>query len=69
MMINTVNEELLAPPTGVYRELNAFLLDGSWRHHPGVCPAHVVCHESGTVIFEAKDGAYEPIGEEDILNL
>ena len=23
--------------------------------------------ESGTVIFEAKDGAYEPIGEEDIL--
>ena len=29
----------------------------------------LVCHESGTVIFEAKDGAYEPIGEEDILNL
>ena len=25
--------------------------------------------ESGTVIFEAKDGAYEPIGEEDILKL
>ena len=23
--------------------------------------------ESGTVIFEAKDGAYEPIGPEDIL--
>ena len=23
--------------------------------------------ESGTVIFEAKDGPYEPIGEEDIL--
>ena len=29
----------------------------------------LVCHESGTVIFEAKDGAYEPIGGEDILNL
>ena len=29
----------------------------------------LVCHESGTVIFEAKDGAYEPIGEEDILYL
>lgn len=25
--------------------------------------------ESGTVIFEAKDGAYEPISPEDILNL
>ena len=25
--------------------------------------------ESGTVILEVKDGAYEPIGEEDILNL
>lgn len=24
-------------------------------------------HESGTVIFEAKDGPYEPISEEDIL--
>ena len=29
----------------------------------------LVCHESGTVIFEAKDGAYEPIGEEDILTV
>ena len=27
----------------------------------------LVALESGTVIFEAKDGAYEPIGEEDIL--
>lgn len=25
--------------------------------------------ESGTVIFEAKDGAYEPIREEDILTI
>jgi len=25
------------------------------------------CLESGTVLFEAKDGRYEPIGEEDIL--
>ena len=23
--------------------------------------------ESGTIIFEAKDGAYEPLGDEDIL--
>lgn len=27
----------------------------------------LVALESGTVIFEAKDGAYLPIGEEDIL--
>lgn len=26
------------------------------------------CLESGTVIFEAKDGAYEPLGEENVLN-
>lgn len=26
-------------------------------------------HESGTVIFEAKDCPYEPIGEEDILSI
>lgn len=25
--------------------------------------------ESGSVIFEAKDGAYQPISEEDILNI
>jgi len=27
------------------------------------------CLESGTVLFEAKDGAYEPLGPEDILSL
>lgn len=27
------------------------------------------CLESGTVIVEMKDGAYEPIGEEDILQI
>ena len=25
--------------------------------------------EEGTIIFEAKDGAYEPLAEEDILNM
>ena len=29
----------------------------------------LVCHESGTVIFEAKDGAYEPITADDILQI
>ena len=27
------------------------------------------CLESSTVLFEAKDGAYEPLGPEDILSL
>lgn len=27
------------------------------------------CLESGTVLFEAKDGKYEPLGPEDILSL
>ena len=27
----------------------------------------VECLESGSVLFESKDGAYEPLGEEDIL--
>ena len=27
------------------------------------------CLESGTVILECKDGKYEPLGEEDIMNL
>lgn len=29
----------------------------------------IVSLESGTVIFEAKDGAYEPLSQEDILNV
>lgn len=27
------------------------------------------CLECGTVLFEAKDGAYEPLGEEDIMEI
>lgn len=26
------------------------------------------CLESGTVLFEAKDGAYEPLGEREVMN-
>jgi cupin fold WbuC family metalloprotein len=29
----------------------------------------LVCHESGTVILECKDGAYEPTGPKDILSV
>lgn len=28
---------------------------------------NLVCLESGTVLFEAKDGAWEPLSEEDVL--
>ena len=34
---------------------------------PAGCWHKIVSLEAGTVIFEAKDGAYEPIGSEDIL--
>ena len=27
------------------------------------------CLESGTVVFEGKDGKYKPLGPEDILSL
>ena len=42
----------------------------------GPCPIYVVpqgmwhnteCLESGTILFEAKDGRYEPLAEKDIL--
>jgi cupin fold WbuC family metalloprotein len=28
----------------------------------------LVCLESGSVLFESKDGAYAPLGEEEIMN-
>lgn len=34
---------------------------GSWHNSESL--------ESGTIIFEAKDGAYEPLSGEDILNI
>lgn len=29
----------------------------------------LICQESGTVIYESKDGAYEPISDNDILKV
>lgn len=29
----------------------------------------LVCHESGTVILECKDGVYQPLSEDDILSM
>lgn len=57
-----------SPEDGSQRMLNAL--------EPGVVPGMTIAKgqwhklvslESGTVIFEAKDGPYEPIGAEDIL--
>lgn len=36
---------------------------------PAGCWHKIISLEQGTVIFEAKDGAYEPLSEEDILSL
>ena len=56
--------------------LAAGALDGEGV--PGAVPGMTItkgqwhrieCLESGTVIFEAKDGAYLPIGEEDVLSM
>ena len=56
--------------------LAAGALDGEGV--PGAVPGMTIakghwhrieCLESGTVIFEAKDGPYEPIGPEDVLSM
>lgn len=54
-------------------------LTNSWILKPGTdcvgchIPAgqwhNLECLESGTVLFEAKDGAWEPLQEDDILNI
>ena len=56
--------------------LAAGALDGEGV--PGAVPGMTIakgqwhrieCLESGTVIFEAKDGPYEPIGPEDVMSM
>ena len=44
-------------PGGIVLNIEA----GQWHN--------LKCFESGTVLLEVKDGAYEPIGPEDILNV
>lgn len=43
--------------------------DQSILHIPAGMWHHLECLEAGTVIFEAKDGAYRPICEEDIMKI
>lgn len=53
---NLVNQYLVNPEEGVY---GVHIPSGQWHT--------LVVIETGTVIFEVKDGPYAPLGEEDIL--
>ena len=52
-------ERMLMKPDSEYCGVNIEV--GRWHR--------IVSLEPGTVIFEAKDGAYEPLSQEDILNV
>jgi cupin fold WbuC family metalloprotein len=51
-----VEQHLISPKQGVY---GVHIPAGQWHT--------LEVKESGTVIFEVKDGPYAPLGEEDIL--
>lgn len=51
-----VEQHLISPEQGVY---GVHIPAGQWHT--------LEVKESGTVIFEVKDGPYAPLGEEDIL--
>jgi cupin fold WbuC family metalloprotein len=53
---NLVNQYLVNPEEGVY---GVHIPSGQWHT--------LEVMETGTVIFEVKDGPYAPLGEEDIL--
>lgn len=55
---NVTERVLMKPGSGCYG-VNIEL--GRWHR--------IVSLEPGTIIFEAKDGAYEPLSPEDILNV
>jgi cupin fold WbuC family metalloprotein len=55
---NLVNQYLVNPEEGVY---GVHIPSGQWHT--------LEVMETGTVIFEVKDGPYAPLGEEDILDV
>ncbi|MBR1652836.1 MAG: WbuC family cupin fold metalloprotein [Alloprevotella sp.] len=55
----TENERVLLDANGEPRMLN--VERDRWHS--------LVCKEGGSVLFESKDGPYQPLGEDDILNL
>lgn len=54
-----ITDELVMEPCGQYAMVQ--IEAGQWHS--------LEVLEEGTVIFEAKDGAYEPLSEEDILKI
>ena len=54
-----VTEEVVMEPGGNYPMIH--IAAGQWHS--------LEVLEEGTVIFEAKDGAWEPLGEEDIMTI
>lgn len=52
-----ITHELLMRPNGTHSIIQ--LEKGQWHS--------LKCIEEGTIIFEAKDGAYFPLGEEDVM--
>jgi len=55
---NVIGEWVCAPNTNC---IGMNIPAGQWHN--------LVCLEPGTVLFEAKDGAWEPLGEEDVLQI
>lgn len=55
---NVIGEWVCAPNTNC---IGINVPMGQWHN--------LECLESGTVLFEAKDGLWEPLKEEDIMNL
>lgn len=55
---NVIGEWICAPNTDC---MGMNIPAGQWHY--------LVCLKVGTVIFEAKDGAWEPLGEEDVLDI
>lgn len=53
---NVIGEWVCAPNSNC---IGMNIPAGQWHN--------LVCLESGTVLFEAKDGAWEPLSEEDVL--
>lgn len=58
IVVREVSRHRINPQEGTY---GIQIPQGVWHT--------IIPLESGTIIFEAKDGAYEPIGEEDILTI
>ena len=60
-------EEYFYDENGVLTETIDMLPGGAVLNVPVGQWHSLKCLESGTVLFEAKDGPYEPLAEEDIL--